>query len=95
MVICSSNTGYLSQWDHKTGDLILAGKINHFAEVTDGEILTFFAIPVTNENKKNENIIVNQIARTELVAVRVDFEFTKFSPKKSGKNSYNFCFTKN
>ena len=95
MVICSSNTGYLSRSDHKTGDLILTGEINHFAQFAEGETYTFFAIPVTSENKKNENIIVNQITRTDMVTVRVGFEFTKFSPKKSGKNSYNFCFTKN
>jgi hypothetical protein len=95
MVIYSSNTIYLSEGYDKKAYTILAEEIIPSARITGDPIHTLFNSPVTNENKKNENVIVNQVARTGIVAVWVDFEFTKFSPKKSEKNSYNFCFTKN
>ena len=80
---------------NKINDEILAKEIRDVDIVIGGHNYKYFNNHITYQSKKVDDIIENKVSRAGIVLDRLDFEFTKFSGKKIGKFSYNFCFTKN
>jgi 5'-nucleotidase len=81
MVICLSHLGYKYK-DSKVSDEVLAKETENVDLIIGGHTHTFFDEPVVYKNKKNEDVIVNQVGWAGIVLGRLDFEFSKSNSKK-------------
>lgn len=86
MVICLSHLGFQYR-ENKVSDERLAGESENIDLIIGGHTHTFFDAPVIYNNKKNEEVIVNQVGWAGIILGRLDFEFSKFSKKKLSKAS--------
>lgn len=86
MIICLSHLGYQYKESKKVSDEILAKETQDIDLIIGGHTHTFFENPVVYRNKKNDDVIVNQVGWAGIVLGRLDFEFTKFSGKKLAKS---------
>lgn len=74
MVICLSHLGY--EYDHgKISDRILAKETDGIDLIIGGHTHTFLEEPVIINNKKGQEVIVNQVGWAGLRLGRLDFEF--------------------
>lgn len=85
MIICLSHLGYQYKESDKVSDEVLAKETGNIDLIIGGHTHTFFNKPLVYKNKKNDDVIVNQVGWAGLVLGRLDFEFSKFSGKKMVK----------
>ncbi len=86
MVVCLSHLGFKYSVSNKVSDEILAAETENIDLIIGGHTHTFFSKPLVYKNKKNNDVIVNQVGWAGLVLGRLDFEFSKFSGKKMVKS---------
>ncbi len=92
MVICLSHLG--NQYRTNTvSDEVVAKQSENIDLIIGGHTHTFLEKPVVYKNKKNEDVVVNQVGWAGIVLGRLDFEFTKFSGKKLAE-SHTITVTK-
>jgi 5'-nucleotidase len=80
-IICLSHLGYKYSTD-KVSDERLARESENIDLIIGGHTHTFFDEPVIIKNKKNEDVVVNQVGWAGIILGRLDFEFSKISKKK-------------
>ena len=85
MVICLSHLGNKYS-DNKVSDEVLAKESEHIDLIIGGHTHSFLDKPIVYKNKKDEDVIVNQVGFAGIILGRLDFEFSKFSGKKLAKN---------
>lgn len=83
-IICLSHLGYKYSTD-KVSDERLARESENIDLIIGGHTHTFFEEPVIFKNKKNEDVVVNQVGWAGIILGRLDFEFSKISKKKLAK----------
>ncbi len=86
MIICLSHLGFQYR-ENKVSDERLARESENIDLIIGGHTHTFFDAPVMYKNKKNEEVIVNQVGWAGIILGRLDFEFSKFTKKKLSKAS--------
>jgi 5'-nucleotidase len=82
LIICLSHLGYQYNGSNKVSDEVLAKQSENIDLIIGGHTHTFFESPIVYNNKKGDDVIVNQVGWAGIVLGRLDFEFTKFSGKK-------------
>jgi 5'-nucleotidase len=82
MIICLSHLGYQYKGSNKVSDEVLAKESENIDLIIGGHTHSFLDNPVTFQNKKGEDVIVNQVGFAGIILGRLDFEFSKFSGKK-------------
>ncbi len=88
MVICLSHLGYSYSGVNKISDVLLAKDSRNIDLILGGHTHTFLDAPVIVKNKDGDDVIINQVGFAGIILGRLDFEFTKFNPKKlSGAHS--------
>lgn len=88
MVICLSHLGYSYSGENKISDVLLAKASRNIDLILGGHTHTFLDAPVVLKNKDGHDVIINQVGFAGIILGRLDFEFTKFNPKKlSGAHS--------
>lgn len=84
LIICVSHLGH--EYDsNKISDTKLAQLTSDIDLIIGGHTHTFLKEPLIIKNKKNENVIINQVGRGGVYIGRIDFNFTNSS--KSNFNS--------
>ena len=86
MIICLSHLGYQYK-ENKVSDEVLAKESDHIDLIIGGHTHTFLDAPVTLSNKKNRDVIINQVGWAGILLGRLDFEFSRFSNKKLVKST--------
>ncbi len=86
MIICLSHLGYQYKGSNKVSDEVLANESENIDLIIGGHTHTFLDNPVVFKNKKGSDVIVNQVGWAGINLGRLDFEFSKFSPKKMTKS---------
>ncbi|CAN5356859.1 metallophosphatase [soil metagenome] len=86
MVICLSHLGYKYSNSNKISDEIFAKRSENIDLIIGGHTHTFFDAPIVYKNKKNDDVIVNQVGWAGIVLGRLDFEFSKISGKNLVKS---------
>lgn len=86
MVICLSHLGYQYKESDKVSDEVLARETAGIDLIIGGHTHTFMEEPVVFRNKKNVDVLVNQVGFAGIILGRLDFEFSKFSGKKMVKS---------
>ena len=82
MIVCLSHLGYQYKTSNKVSDEIVAKESENIDLIIGGHTHTFLDNPIILKNKKNEDVIVNQVGWAGIILGRLDFEFSKFSRKK-------------
>ena len=82
MIICLSHLGYQYKGSNKVSDEVLAKQSEDIDLIIGGHTHSFLDNPVVFQNKKGEDVIVNQVGFAGIILGRLDFEFSKFSGKK-------------
>ncbi len=82
MVICLSHLGYSYSGEYKISDVLLAKDSRNIDLILGGHTHTFLDAPVLLKNKDGDDVIINQVGFAGIILGRLDFEFTKFNPKK-------------
>lgn len=85
MVICLSHLGF-KYANSKVSDEVLARESENIDLIIGGHTHTFFDTPLVYKNKKDDDVIVNQVGWAGIVLGRLDFEFSKFKTKKLVKS---------
>jgi 5'-nucleotidase len=81
LVICLSHLGYKYN-DNKISDLVLAKETENVDLIIGGHTHTFLDAPVTVKNKKDEDVIINQVGFAGIQLGRMDIVFEKRKGKK-------------
>ena len=88
MVICLSHLGYSYTGENRISDMLLAKDSRNIDLILGGHTHTFLDAPVVVKNKDGDDVIINQVGFAGILLGRIDFEFSKFNPKKmSGAHS--------
>ena len=88
MVICLSHLGYSYTGENRISDMLLAKDSRNIDLILGGHTHTFLDAPVVVKNKDGDDVIINQVGFAGILLGRLDFEFSKFNPKKmSGAHS--------
>lgn len=82
MVICLSHLGYSYSGEYKISDVLLAKDSRNIDLILGGHTHTFLDAPVLLKNKDGDDVIINQVGFAGIILGRLDFEFSKFNPKK-------------
>lgn len=82
LVICLSHLGYKYRND-KVSDLTLAAATEHIDLIIGGHTHTFLPKPTITQNKKGENMLVNQVGAYGVNLGRIDFFFDAQKNKTS------------
>ena len=78
MVICLSHLGYKYKEDaNRICDVILARESENVDLIIGGHTHTFLDAPVTEKNKKGDDVLINQVGWAGIILGRLDFEFSK------------------
>ena len=86
MVICLSHLGNKYKESNRVSDEVLSKETENIDLIIGGHTHTFLDEPLVYKNKKNNDVIVNQVGFAGIILGRLDFEFSKFSGKKLTKN---------
>jgi 5'-nucleotidase len=86
LIICLSHLGYKYN-DNKISDLILAKETENIDLIIGGHTHTFLDAPVIVKNKKDEDVLINQVGFAGIQLGRLDFVFEKRKGKKLLKSS--------
>jgi len=86
MVICLSHLGNKYKDKNQVSDEVLSKETENIDLIIGGHTHTFLDEPLVYKNKKNNDVIVNQVGFAGIILGRLDFEFSKFSGKKLTKN---------
>ena len=81
LVICLSHLGYKYN-DNKISDLVLAKETENVDLIIGGHTHTFLDAPITVKNKKDEDVIINQVGFAGIQLGRMDILFEKRKAKK-------------
>lgn len=73
-IICLSHLGY-SYKDNKVSDQVLAKETEHIHLILGGHTHTFLDKPLITKNRKNQDIIVNQVGWAGIHLGRIDIYF--------------------
>ena len=73
-IICLSHLGY-SYKDNKVSDQVLAKETEHINLILGGHTHTFLDKPLITKNRKNQDIIVNQVGWAGIHLGRIDIYF--------------------
>ncbi len=82
MIICLSHLGYSYSGEYKISDVLLAKDSRNIDLILGGHTHTFLDAPVLLKNKDGDDVIINQVGFAGIILGRLDFEFSKFNPKK-------------
>ena len=82
MVICLSHLGYNYTGENRISDVLLAKDTRNIDLIIGGHTHTFLDAPVVVKNKDGDDVIINQVGFAGILLGRLDFEFSKFNPKK-------------
>lgn len=85
LIICLSHLGYQYK-EKKVSDEVLAKETENIDLIIGGHTHTFLDNPVIYKNRKNDDVVVNQVGFAGIILGRLDFEFSKFSGKKMIKS---------
>jgi 5'-nucleotidase len=86
LIVCLSHLGYQYKGSKQVSDEMLAKESENIDLIIGGHTHTFLDNPVVYKNKKNDDVIVNQVGFAGIILGRLDFEFTKFSGQKLAKS---------
>ena len=86
LVVCLSHLGYQYS-DNKISDKRLTNESEDIDLIIGGHTHTFLNEPVVFENKKGNDVIVNQVGWAGINLGRLDFNFNKYSKKKLSQSS--------
>jgi 5'-nucleotidase len=87
MVICLSHLGYKYKEDpNRVCDIILAKESENVELILGGHTHTFLDAPVTEKNKKGDDVLINQVGWAGIILGRLDFEFSKINNKNLSKS---------
>lgn len=75
LVVCLSHIGYSYMDTQRPSDLILAAKTENIDLVIGGHTHTFLDKPTVVENRKGQNMLVNQVGCYGINLGRIDFYF--------------------
>lgn len=75
LVVCLSHIGYSYKDKQRPSDLILAAKTENIDLIIGGHTHTFLDRPTVVENRKGQNILVNQVGCYGINLGRIDFYF--------------------
>jgi len=92
LVICLSHLGYQYK-ENKISDMSLAGDTENIDLIIGGHTHTFLNAPVTQKNKKGNDVIINQVGFAGINLGRIDYDFSKISKKKI-TNTQSITITK-
>lgn len=81
LIICLSHLGY-KYADNKISDVVLAKETENIDLIIGGHTHTFLDAPVTVKNKRDEDVIINQVGFAGIQLGRLDFVFEKRKGKK-------------
>ena len=86
LVVCLSHLGFQYS-DDKISDKRLANESENIDLIIGGHTHTFLNEPVVLENKKGNDVIVNQVGWAGINLGRLDFNFNRYSWKKLSQSS--------
>jgi 5'-nucleotidase len=87
MVICLSHLGYKYKEDaNRMCDVILAKESENVDLIIGGHTHTFLDAPVTEKNKRGNDVLINQVGWAGIILGRLDFEFSKVSNNNLSKS---------
>ncbi len=86
MIICLSHLGNKYKENNLISDEVLSKETENIDLIIGGHTHSFLDEPLVYKNKKNNDVIVNQVGFAGIILGRLDFEFSKFSGKKLTKN---------
>ena len=75
LIICLSHLGYQYQNPQKPDDLKLAARTENIDLIIGGHTHTFLDRPTITNNRKNEQILVNQVGCFGINLGRIDYYF--------------------
>lgn len=76
LVICLSHIGYeYKDEPEKICDILMAKKTDNIDVILGGHTHTFLKEPVTFQNRKGKNVLVNQVGWAGILLGRIDFYF--------------------
>lgn len=76
LVVCLSHIGYEYKDDpEKVCDIYLAQKTDNIDIILGGHTHTFLPEPITYQNRKGKNVLVNQVGWAGILLGRIDFYF--------------------
>jgi 5'-nucleotidase len=81
LVICLSHLGNTYS-DNKVSDKRLATETENIDLIIGGHTHTFLPAPIVYQNKKGEDVLVNQVGWAGINLGRLDFNLSKYSKKK-------------
>ena len=93
MIICLSHLGYQYKTTNKVSDEVMAKETENIDLIIGGHTHTFLEKPIVVKNKKGNDTLINQVGFAGIILGRLDFEFSKFLPKKM-TNSYSISVSK-
>ena len=93
LIICLSHLGY-SYTDGRLSDIMLAKETENIDLIIGGHTHTFLDAPVVVKNKRNEEVVINQVGWAGIRLGRLSYEF-KRGKKKSFLPSDVITVTKN
>ena len=82
LIICVSHLGHEYN-SNKISDTKLAQQTSDIDLIIGGHTHTFLEEPLITKNKKNKNVIINQVGRGGVYLGRIDFNFTNSSISKT------------
>jgi 5'-nucleotidase len=86
MVICLSHLGYKYKEDpNRICDIILARESENVDLIIGGHTHTFMDAPVSEKNKKGNDVLINQVGWAGIILGRLDFEFSKIKNNNLSK----------
>jgi 5'-nucleotidase len=87
MVVCLSHLGYKYKEDpNRICDIILAKESENVNLIIGGHTHTFLDAPVTEKNKKGDDVLINQVGWAGIILGRLDFEFSKMNNNNLSKS---------
>ncbi len=81
LIICLSHLGYKYE-DSKVSDLVLGASTSNIDLIIGGHTHTFLPEPVVVKNKKNEDVIINQVGWAGVQLGQLNYLFEKKLRKK-------------
>jgi 5'-nucleotidase len=81
LIICLSHLGYKYE-DSKVSDLVLGASTSNIDLIIGGHTHTFLPEPVVIKNKKNEDVIINQVGWAGVQLGQLNYLFEKKLRKK-------------
>ena len=80
-IICLSHLGY-SYTDGRLSDIMLAKETENIDLIIGGHTHTFLDAPVVQKNKRNEEVVINQVGWAGIRLGRLSYEFKRGKQKR-------------